>query len=169
MRFIFALLAAAGLVTTPAFAADNTGFYVGAGIGDFGVKLDGESFDANDFGFKFFGGYNFIEYLGAELEYIDGGSPSDRGISIDIYGFNFSVVGIWPVTDQFDLFAKAGFISWDASARGLGDADGEDFSWGVGAGWNFTDQFAIRGEYQGFEIEDTDSTYLWSASVIWRF
>jgi opacity protein-like surface antigen len=169
MKFIFALLAAAGLVTTPAFAADGSGFYVGAGIGDFGIKLDGESFDANDFGFKVFGGYNFIEYLGVEVEYIDGGSPSDHGISIDMYGFNFSAVGIWPVTEQFDLFAKAGFISWDAKAHGLGNADGEDFSWGVGAGWDFTDQFGIRGEYQGFEIEDTDSTYLWSASVLWRF
>ncbi len=110
MRLIFAVLAAAGLAASPAFAADGTGFYVGAGVGDYGIKLDGNAFDANDFGYKVFGGYNFIEYLGAEIEYIDGGSPSDHGISIDMYGFNFSAVGIWPVTDQFDLFAKAGLI-----------------------------------------------------------
>lgn len=169
MRFILAVLAAAGLAASPAFAADGTGFYVGAGAGSFGIKLDGNSFDASDFGYKVFGGYNFIRYLGAEIEYIDGGSPSDHGISVDMYGFNFSAVGIWPVTDQFDLFAKAGFISWDADAQGFGGDSGEDFSWGVGAGFNFTDQFGLRGEYQAFEIADTSDVYLWSASVVWRF
>ena len=169
MRLIFAVLAAAGLAASPTFAADGTGFYVGAGIGDYGIKLDGNAFDANDFGYKFFGGYNFIEYLGAEIEYIDGGSPSDRGVSVDMYGFNFSAVGIWPVTEQFDLFAKAGLIMWDAEADDFGSDDGEDFSWGVGAGFDFTDQFGVRGEYQAFEIEDTSDVYLWSASVIWRF
>ena len=169
MRLIFAVLAAAGLAASPTFAADGTGFYVGAGVGDYGIKLDGNTFDANDFGYKVFGGYNFIPYLGVELEYIDGGSPSDQGVSIDMYGFNLSAVGIWPVTDQFDLFAKAGLISWRADASGFGNDSGEDFSWGVGAGFNFTDQFGLRGEYQAFEIEDTNDVYLWSASVIWRF
>jgi OmpA-OmpF porin, OOP family len=90
---------------------------------------------------------------------------------VDISGWNFSGIGRWPVTDQFDLFAKLGALAWDASAHGYarGNGDGTDFSWGVGAGWNFTDHFTVNAEYQGFEIEDTDSSALWIASAVWRF
>lgn len=72
------------------------------------------------------------------MEWIDGGSPDKYGLSVDVTGWNFSGIARWPVTDQFDAFAKLGALMWDA-------------------------------EYQGFEIEDTDSSDLWIASAVWRF
>ncbi len=49
MRFVFAALAAATLAFSPVVAADS-GPYVGAGIGYFGLDADG--FDASDTAFK---------------------------------------------------------------------------------------------------------------------
>jgi len=168
MRFIFAFVASALLASAPAFAADDSGFYVGAGVGNFGLEIDG--FDDSDIGFKVFGGYQFMKYLGAELEYIDGGTAEDFGLKIDVSGFNLSAMGILPVGEKFNLFAKLGMIFWDAdvSGAGRGSDSGEDFSWGVGAGYDFTDQFGARLEYQGFEIEDADGDMI-SLGFSWMF
>ena len=166
MRFIFALIAASVFAVSPAIAQDS-GFYVGAGIGDFGVKVDG--FDGSDTGFKVFGGYRFIKYLAAEVEYLDGGTVEDGGLEIDVSGFNLSGVGILPVGEKFSLFAKLGMIFWDADSNGFGDDSGEDFSWGIGAGYSFTEQFGMQLEYQGFEIEDADTVDMISLGATWKF
>jgi OOP family OmpA-OmpF porin len=165
MRFIFALIAASAFAITPAMAQDS-GFYVGAGIGDFGVDVDG--FSGSDTGFKVFGGYQFMKYLGVELEYLDGGTVEDFGTEIDVSGFNLSGMGILPVGEKFNLFAKLGMIFWDADVSGGGSDSGEDFSWGIGAGYSFTDQFGMRLEYQGFEIEDADGDMI-SLGASWKF
>ena len=106
------------------------------------------------------------------MEWIDGGSPDKYGLSVEVTGWNFSGIARWPVTDQFDVFAKLGALMWDADFRAYGEHgndDGTHFSWGLGAGWNFTDHFTVNAEYQGFEIEDTDASALWIASAVWRF
>jgi OOP family OmpA-OmpF porin len=168
MRLIYAFVASALLASAPAFAADDSGFYVGAGVGDFGVEIG--AFDDSDIGFKVFGGYQFMKYLGAELEYIDGGTAEDFGLKVDVSGFNLSAMGILPVGEKFNVFAKLGMIFWDADLSGAarGSDSGEDFSWGVGAGYDFTDQFGARLEYQGFEIEDADGDMI-SLSASWKF
>jgi len=166
MRFIFALVAASAFAVSPAMAQDS-GFYVGAGIGDFGIDVSG--FNGSDTGFKVFGGYKFIDYLAAEVEYLDGGTVEDGGLELDVTGFNVSGVGILPVGEKFNLFAKLGMIFWDAKASGFGNDSGEDFSWGIGAGYAFTDQFGMQLEYQGFEIEDTDTVDMISLGATWKF
>ena len=169
-RFLIAALTGLFLAS-PAMAADDGGFYVGAGVGTFGVDVG--PFSGDDVGYKVLGGWMLNRYVGGELEYIDGGTAEDRGVEIDTSGINASLRGAFPVTDQFSVFAKLGMLFWDADFH-LGefgnDSDsGEDFSWGVGAGFDFTDRFGVTVEYQGFEIEDTDTVDLLSASVVWKF
>lgn len=168
MRFIFALIAASAFAISPAVAEDG-GFYVGAGVGDFGIDLG--PVDGSDTGFKLFGGYLFNKNFGVELEYLDGGTADFGPVGIDVSGFNLSGIGILPVGEKFNLFAKLGMLFWDASlsGKGGGDDSGEDFSWGIGAGYSFTDQFGMRLEYQGFEIEDTDTVDLLSVGASWKF
>lgn len=165
MRFLFALLASAAFAISPAMA-DDAGFYVGAGVGEFGLEIDG--FDDSDTAFKVFGGYQFIRYLGVELEYIDGGTAEDFGLEVDVSGFNLSLMGILPAGESLDLFAKLGMIAWDADAPGIGSDSGEDLSWGIGAGYAFTDNLGARLEYQGFEIEDADGDMI-SIGMSWKF
>ena len=171
MKFVFTAVASALLLSaTPAMAADGTGFYVGAGFGSMGVDVG--DFSGDDTSFKILGGWDFNQFIGGELEYIDGGSAEDFGVNIDVTGFNASLKGAYPFTEQFSVFGKIGMIFWDADLDGgeFSDSEsGEDFSWGVGAGYDFTDNFGGRIEYQGFEIEDTDTVDLISASVVYKF
>jgi opacity protein-like surface antigen len=168
-KLLLAALAGTMFAATPALAADEGGPYVGAGAGSFGVDVGG--FGGDDFGYKAFAGWMFNPYVGGEVEYIDGGSAEDSGASLDVSGFNASVKVVYPI-DQFSLFAKAGMYFWDADVSILdahGSDSGEDFSWGIGAGFDFTDNFGVTLEYQGFEVEDTDTTDFVSASLVWRF
>ena len=87
-------------------------------------------------------------------------------------GFNASLRGALPVGEQFSLFAKVGMMFWDVdvdSAELSGSDSGEDFSWGIGAGFDFTETLGATVEYQGFEVEDTDTVDLISASLVWKF
>lgn len=191
-KFAIAAIAALGLVAAPAFAAD-TGPYIGAGIGQFNVQLDdiaidgegiGLDFDDGDVGFKVFGGYNFLDWLGAEVAYIDGGtaeenySDPDLGglkLEADVSAFTVAGVGTLPIGDMFELYGKLGIAFWDGdltfstsgllceelTAEGLpcsetGSESGEDFYWGIGAGVNFGENFNIRLEYEAFQIGADD-------------
>jgi OOP family OmpA-OmpF porin len=185
-KFAIAALVALGLVAAPAFAAD-TGPYVGAGVGEFNVEVDDLSFDDGDVGFKVFGGYNFLEWLGAEVAYIDGGSAEEKfsdpdlgsaTVGVDVTAFTLAGVGTLPIGDMFELYGKLGIAFWDGDlsisatgavcdeliAEGLpcsgSDSDsGEDFYWGIGAGMNFGEHFNIRVEYEAIEIgaDDVDA------------
>jgi OOP family OmpA-OmpF porin len=185
-KFAIAAFVALGLVAAPTFAAD-TGPYVGAGVGQFNVQADDLDFDDGDVGFKVFGGYNFLEWLGAEVAYIDGGSAEEKfsdpdlgsaTLGVDVTAFTLAAVGTLPIGDMFELYGKLGMAFWDGdlsvSASGLicdeliaeglpcsetvGDS-GEDFYWGIGAGVNFGEHFNVRLEYEAFQIgaEDIDA------------
>jgi OmpA-OmpF porin, OOP family len=169
MKLRHVAVAAIALAASPAFAMDD-GFYVEGGIGHYQLDIGG-GWDAGDMAYKLGAGYNFAKYFGAEVEWIDGGSPDDHGISVDISGWNFSAIGRWPVDEKFSVFGKLGVLMWDANVRGFlrGSNDGTDLSWGLGAGWNFTDHFTVNAEYQGFDIADTNASDLWIASAVWRF
>lgn len=171
MKFIFAMLATAVLAASPAMAADDGGFYVGAGVGSFGLDIGPWSGD--DIGFKVLGGYGFNQYFGLELEYLDGGTIEDGGLEIDASGFVASVMGTYPVTEQFGVFAKLGMLFWDVEAsipgEGSGSESGEDFAWGIGAGYDFTENFGARVEYQAFTFESDVDGDMISAAVVWKF
>jgi len=206
MRFIFTFVAGALLASAPAFAADDSGWYVGAGLGNFALSSEsidiseggleintGRDFDGSDFAFKILGGWQLNKYIAFEGEYFDGGSAEDKfdftylgydgqlTIKADTTGWVFSGLGILPLGDSFNVFAKLGFVMWDVDAKGvvkilgeqesgsLGSESGTDFAWGIGGTWNITDAMGLRAEYQQFEISDFNSVDLATASFIYKF
>ena len=46
--------------------------------------------------------------------------------------------------------------------------DGNDLAYGAGVAWHFT-KFAVRLEYEMFDIEDTDSVNMASVGMEFRF
>ncbi len=92
----------------------------------------------------------------------------DTDVDLDIknYGGIFAR-GILPVSDQFDLFARAGYGFAKASADVTASAAGisasasesettDDFAFGVGAQYNFADRHGVRLDYASFGGGDFD-------------
>jgi OOP family OmpA-OmpF porin len=142
-------------------------FGIEAGYVDFGSQSDDFAFTAN--GFLPEGGSFDVDV--------------DGEIEVEASGFTVAGVGVLPV-GPVDLFAKVGLIVWDADASATATAnfgeggterfsesdglDGEDLMYGVGASWSFGD-LAVRAEYENYDIDDVDSTELWSIGITYRF
>jgi OOP family OmpA-OmpF porin len=206
MKLKFALVAGALLAASPAMAADDSGWYIGAGLGNFALSSEniafdvngdefntGRDFDGSDFAFKILGGWQWNQYIAFEGEYFDGGTAEDKfdfnylgddgqlTIETDTNGWVFSGLGILPLGESFNVFAKLGFVYWDVEAKGvlkyadiqesasLGSESGTDFAWGIGGTWNMTDNMGLRAEWQVFEISDFNSVDLATASFIYKF
>jgi outer membrane immunogenic protein len=178
-----AILLVAALLLVSAESRADSGFYVGGSVGSAGVEIDAGdpgdpvSFDEDDFAWKVFGGYNFdlpLLALGVEGGYVDLGGPSadisGSSFEVDADGLDlFGVVGV--DLGPIGVFAKAGFIAWDATAsvNGVGGSDdGTDPAYGIGAKFGFS-SFAIRVEYELFDIEDTEDVAMISAGLVWTF
>ena len=140
LRAIIAVLLLS-LSAAPVLAAD-TGFYLGAGIGQGRVEnvdVPGfDDFDDDDTGWKVIAGWRPIRFLAVEANYVDLGSASDNiaGVNADIDTTGFDLLGMamLPLVIA-DLYVKAGVVAWEQDARisGLGsfDDDGTDFTWGL--------------------------------------
>lgn len=182
------LTLAFSLATYTAQAAD-TGFYIGGSIGQASYDVPSDiteipSFDENDTGYKIFAGYNVnigIVNLGVEGGYVDFGNPSTKfGIDNNVLAIDADGWNLWGVgglnLGPIDVFAKVGTVSWDASVsiKGL-DPDlgslsdsGSDFGYGLGARVSFG-KLAVRGEWEVYDIEDTDDISMFSVGLAWRF
>jgi hypothetical protein len=177
----------AALIAAPlSFAqAGETGFYLGGSVGTAAIDVtidDGipgaPAFDEDDFAWKAILGYNFgltpVFDLGIEGGYVDLGAPSGdvagSAVELDPNGWNvFGVVGfdIGPV----GVFGKVGYIYWDVEATvddiSFSD-DGSDLGYGAGLRFNLG-SLEIRGEYELYDIEDTDDVSMWSAGLVYHF
>ena len=156
-KILFVCLAGFFLgVPAAAVAGTDSGFYIGAGVGDASVKE--ADFDASDSAYKIFGGYNigFIPLVdfAVEASYVDFGKPSTTAGSVEISGVNaFGLAGL--SFGPFGIFAKAGMINWDADSTfgsTTSSESGTDPAYGVGARLAFG-SFAVRAEYEVYDLD----------------
>ncbi len=131
--------------TPVAFAADEKGWYLGAGYGQSEASVDtaktssiltGSGYtsasttaDETDTGWKLFGGYQFTRNWGVEFAYVDLGKATvnSRGTVAgvtDVYrseatakGWSLAGVGTVMVSDTFGLFGKLGAFRWDLDTK----------------------------------------------------
>lgn len=181
-------------VSSTAYTQEITdGFYLGGGAGHTDQKdacddIAG-SCDDTDTGWKLFVGYEFNPYFSIEGGYADlGESDADTtvlGIPVsaeaEVDGFFLAGLAAWPVNDAFSIFGKLGLIAWDvdvdASGGGVSvsdDESGTDVLFGIGAQYNFIDNFGIRAEWERYnsigdsDIGNTDIDFI-SGSIIFLF
>jgi opacity protein-like surface antigen len=188
-----ALLGALTTVSGVAAAANPTGPYIGAGIGQFNLKLDNLSdvdeavdtiSDSHDNSWKILAGYRLAPYFAVEAAYINLGKPGDTFSSDEstgnykasIDGFAPAVLGILPI-GPIEVFGKVGWYFYDvnvtANFDGGPDVDGshsgDDLMWGVGASIVVIEHLELRAEYEQFKINDAkDSNAFWLTAA-WRF
>jgi OmpA-OmpF porin, OOP family len=158
-------------------AAGSEGAYVGAsgGVSQFKLKKEdfsiasatSRSFDEKDKGFKLFGGYRFNEHFAVEGQAASLGEASvsyggATGSSLGkekykLIAVSAAAVGLMPVGSGVTLFGKAGPAAVRAESSfdtsGGGASSKKTRIGGVvggGATYAFTDQLALRGEYEHY-------------------
>jgi len=172
------LLVLGALVAAPPAWA-QPGFYIGASAGSSSFENDittglitSGTVDTKSSGFKLFGGYQFNEYFGLELAYVDLGKATYSGSffgapvtggKVEVWGLNLSAVGTLPLNPTFSLFGKVGLFAWEAKAKdttgGVPFSDtvsGGDFSFGAGVSVRFTKNLSARVEWERFGLTGYD-------------
>jgi hypothetical protein len=168
--------------------AGEEGFYVGGSFGQSAMELPSDPeliFDEKDSAWKVFGGYNFdlgSVNLGIEAAYANLGNPEigDATAYVGFETLGFEAFGVAALeVGSFDLFAKLGLIAWDVEGIIGGDQvppeflfaeseNGTDVAYGFGARWNLG-KIGLRAEFEGFDIPDTNTVYMWSVGVSYAF
>lgn len=207
MKLTAALLASTALLAGTALA-DDTGFYVGAGVGWSQISLP-KSDITNEISYQFdslgapltawsaktddtdimwsaFVGYRFMKYLAVEAGYLDTGNasykgsgaaditvvtdpgpppvtqvvsvPTTAGFDWGATGWPVSVLGIWPIDENWEVFGRVGGFFGDVSGDARVTVDGfpgkahgsessTDFLYGVGVDGKFLENWAARFEW----------------------
>ena len=172
-----AILVSLGTLSTPALSQDIPAWYVGIGIGQSkakgacdGVSGPGITCDDTDTAGKILGGYQFSKNFALELGYADLGQAKatfsgSGSATIGTKGFELTGIGMLPIGDRFSVLARAGLFHWNVDAKdgsglvGSASASGTDLTFGFGVKFDFTKDFAIRGEWQRYkDVGDVNTT-----------
>ena len=186
---LFAAVAASLLAST-AFAAP--GYYVYGGLGyskadtDFASESYSEAgyqaaidADEKSVGLKLAAGYRFNDYFAVEGSYAYLGKAdvkvsSNFGVgaeaSMKAHVLAVDAVGIYPVAEKVDLFAKAGVGMSYVKTKANADLWNEAYSFsesdtrfisklGLGAEYKVTKNVAVRAEYERYFGVSKDSDY----------
>ena len=158
------------------------GWYAGAGVGQSTLADEQDvlagDIDDSDTGWKIFGGTQFHPNAAVELGWVDFGEFTGTGATWEATGINVSLLGSWPVANQFSLFGKLGATRWDVDSNVAGattSENGTDFSYGIGAQYDFRDNVGARLEWERFnDVGDEPVTGrsdldLVSVSVVFGF
>ena len=148
--------------------AKTQGFYLGGSLGQGKVDFtDGPEFDTDNAGYKFFGGYRF-GLLGVEGGYVDFGNMTAARTSVDANATAWDVFGVLNIAlGPVDLFGKVGAVAWDLEVDAYKETD-TDLAYGLGVAVRLG-PISIRGEYERFEIADTDLVGMYSLGLAYMF
>jgi OOP family OmpA-OmpF porin len=157
------------------------GGFVGGAVLD--ASIDGEidkagvDLDADDTGFKIYGGYTFARFFRLEGSYVDFGSPEAESggvdVSIDPTAWTAFAAVVIPLGKFFEIFGKAGLATWETdvvlSAASDFDEDGTDPAYGAGIAFKLPGLVAVRAEYERFDFEGFEPLDTVSAGLDFRF
>jgi opacity protein-like surface antigen len=176
--FASALVLAAGA----AHADDVLGLYAGAGITR--AKMEDvfhTNFNLSNTSWKIYAGLKPVGFpLGIDVDYMDLGNAAGatfKGAAhANAKAFAAYVVGYAPIpVPNIDLYAKGGLARWQFDGNynypGLFSVseNGTDFAWGVGGQVHFLENFAVRLEYEHFNVREADDVQVYSLGVSYRF
>jgi OOP family OmpA-OmpF porin len=146
--------------------ADN-GWYVGGALGKAYVdeNIDGTQFRANGTSFRISGGYEFNDYIGVEVSYLDLGTFEDSfdingqtiPVSANADGFSFAAVGTVPLGERFFAKGRVGFYFADgqSTVNGITENDPSDQNPFVGLGLAFelTETLQLSMDVDYFDMD----------------
>ena len=184
--------------------AEGPAWYAGLGVGQSMVDIGASDVDAltateswtstssvddGDTAWKIFGGIRLNANFGVEAAYMDYGTISADsaitapttatiGIDMDTTAWIVDAVGIMPLSDQFEIFAKLGAAIWDidgsvaatfpgGTVNVSADDEGTDFHFGFGANYALMDNIGLRAEWE--RINGDDDLDAWTVGAQMSF
>ena len=144
-------------------AADN-GIYLGIAAGGVQASVTRDTarglvndFNGSDAAYKIIAGVRPLDWLGAEVSYMDLGKPDSGLLASDSTGISGYAVAFASLGPVVDLFAKGGVVNWKskitAGSAELLSRDGTDVAYGGGLIVRLL-SLSVRAEYEHFEIDD---------------
>lgn len=177
------------LVVAGRAAAAENGIYVGAEVS----RIDAESRTDTKTRYKLIAGYQALDWLGVEVNYVDLGRHTDRfdnlacpavvgypcpeSASSDADAVSLSAIARWSVAG-IDVYGRAGGTRWNADTTIVFDTQpgtttikrsGNDIDPVFGIGMEYSlGALVIRGEYE-YLIESPASTHVLSIGLVHAF
>ncbi|MBC3932135.1 porin family protein [Undibacterium curvum] len=158
------IAAAIAVLSISAQAQTANAFYVGSDIGS--TKVDG--LVDNKVSYGAFGGYKFNENVAVELAYRQLFKTDIGPVSVDGTQTAVSVLGIVPVSKEFQVIGRLGYnqLKANASYRGSSGSGSQNGTFvGVGVQYQFTANIGARLEFQ----KPASDTKNFSAGVTYSF
>lgn len=172
-RALFTVLGLAAALDVPQALAQESGGYLGAGLGQSkfkewcdtgGVAASFNSCQDTDTAWKLFGGYRINRYLAIEGTYIDWGEVSANGVALgapfDVAASQSSLgiagVASLPLAENFAVFGKLGYLRTEQETRNLTrgstvNRHENELHYGLGLRYSVTPNWAVRGEWENTE------------------
>ena len=145
--------------------------YVGlnGGTSDYsGGCVAGFACDDRERAFKLYTGGMFNQWVGTEVGYHHMGSVDRNGGTTRAHGINLSLLGNFPIGEQFMVYGKLGTTYGRTKNTGSpsGTGNGWGPSFGVGAGFNISPQFAVVVDWDKHRFEfPTGDDYVSATTV----
>jgi opacity protein-like surface antigen len=166
---------------------DNSAFYLGLGLGQSSVNDDPTQEEITSTSLTLQAGYQYNEYIAVEgrasfgfnSEYEPGLTTNTGGdFDDDIFSWGIYLKPMYPVTEEFSLYALLGYGGVQLGNLESGDAYESGFHWGLGASYAATETISVFVDYvqlyddTGFDyraqLEEVDAD-AWTLGVSYKF
>jgi OmpA-OmpF porin, OOP family len=152
------------LATLPAHAYERRGAFIGGGLGIGTINLSAEgeaatdpSYDDSSLTLAAQGGYRFNRWFALEGGVAGAANDGDSSFNESSFGgLTAFAVGLVPVGERVDLFARLGFHSSSSETGFSGDEDESGAAYGAGLQVNLGSggNFGIRTEYTTYRCDN---------------
>lgn len=168
---------AAALLVSATSRADDSGFYLGAAVGE--ATQSNADFDGSDTSFKWLAGYSFSRYFAAEAGFVDSGTQKDTIGALDVKsssdGTFVALLAKLPLGKVVAPYAKLGYVFYDVtdtvsngSISAFESNSGDDLMFGGGLEFRIGDSVRLRAEYEKVDVPDVDFDII-SVVVAYQF
>ena len=164
--FAFAGGDIAPVVEEPIVVEDNSTFYLGLGYGYFNQNNDNidntsENIELALDTVLLQAGYQYNEYIAVEGRYWIGVGDLEQSGSLtndlsgDYSAWGLYVKPMYPVTEEFDIYALLGYASTSLETDSGSYWDTDSFSWGLGAQYEVAENIVLFADYVNLGMPDS--------------
>ncbi len=159
------------------FSLDRFSLGLSAARADVDVTDVGVNVHGNASGWRLFGVYELNDKYSLEGGVSSFDRSDDPSIAstpeVENESYDLFAVGKFPLSDKFDMFGKAGFVSWttevEESELSEFSSKSTDLALGLGGEYDLNTRLSIRGEYLWIDSNNSGATDTMSIAAVFHF